>query len=242
MLIRSIAGFLAAAFLIAGCSEESSSLADENTSRSDRFDDLFEAGFEDGKARALVAGAGDASATRAGAASQATRSIQRSSDRTREIEAMVADGISENLSVRMLMPNPDAFVRTGKARQVYERELGARNLPGDTVAGASALLFAVAWEIANGRKLSQADHAAILAQASESLDADIPATDGNDALHVRADTALTIAGLWLEEARVRASDPERTREFSDAVQRDMLRMSGTDMRQRKVVAEGFAPR
>lgn len=237
-MIRSIAGSFAA-LLLACCSNGSSSQDAEELTQNATFDELFELGFEEGKGEGSAAAAVDNHPARTGITSPARRAIERSSDRTREIEAMVAAGLTENLSARFLTPNPEEFVRSGGTREVYWRELGARNLPGDTVAGATALLYAVAWEISNGRRLSQSDHAAILAQANESLDGDISASAGTKELQERADTALTIAGLWLEEARVRASDPEQAREFSDAVRHDMLRMSGTDMRLRKVTAEGF---
>lgn len=165
--------------------------------------------------------------------------FNRSASRTRQAEATVADNLTENFSLRFIMADPAAFVRSGEVRGVYQRELTSRNLPGDTVAGASALMFAVAWELANGGKLSQSQNAAILRQANEATRDNPLARQGDDAQQLQADIGLTVAGLWLEEARLRARFPDQMQELSDAVRRDMMKLSGTDMRKREVGDEGL---
>ena len=155
---------------------------------------------------------------------------------------MVADNLSQNFSLRFAMADPDAFVRSGKVREVYRRELAARDIPGDTVAGATAPMFGIAWELANVRSLSSSDNAAILRQATDALSGDPLEQQGDEARQAQADTALTIAGLWLEEARRRALFPDQMRELSDAVQRDMMKLSGTDMRSRNITSTGFVAR
>ena len=223
----SLASPALALLLMAGCSDASSAGEAEQAAHAASFAAAFESGFDAG----LDSGP-DATGL----------PFERAPARTSEVEAMVADNLADNFSFRFAMAEPESFIRSGQVRDVYRRELAARNLPGDTLAGATALMFGVAWEVANGRRLSSSDNAAILRQAAAMLRADPLEQQGDDARQAQADTALTIAGLWLEEADLRRDLPDRARELSDAVNRDMARMSGTDMRSRAIAAEGFVAR
>lgn len=97
-------------------------------------------------------------------------------DRSRTVMAKVEEAVSKDpgslLSLRFALADPGDFLRFGKARTVWARELAARNYPADTVAGATALMFGVAWELANARKLFAADNAEILRQVTTKLRGD----------------------------------------------------------------------
>lgn len=155
---------------------------------------------------------------------------------------MVANNLAENFSLRFVIADPASFVRSGETREIYQRALAARNYPGDTLAGATALMFSVAWELANQRKLSPAGHAAVLRDVAAKLQSDQLATKGDEERQAQSDIALIIAALWLEEARLRQQSPDQLRELSDAVNRDMKKMSGTDMRTHTVTAAGLVTR
>lgn len=166
----------------------------------------------------------------------------RSAALTAQVEAMVADNLSDNFSLPFALADPPGFVRSGQARAVYQQALAARGYSGDSLADATALMFGVAWELANGRELSPAQQAAILSQAAAKLGADWPAQRSDEERQTQADSALLIAALWLEEARLREGQPHRLSELSDAVNRNMRQLSGIDMRAHEVSAVGIVER
>ncbi|MCW2389240.1 hypothetical protein M2333_002286 [Sphingobium sp. B11D3B] len=128
-------------------------------------------------------------------------------DRSRTVTAKVEEAVSKNpgslLSLRFALVAPGDFLRSGKARTVWARELAARSYPADTVAGATALMFGVAWELANARKLSAADNAAILRQVTTKLRGDPLERQNDERRQIQVDLRLITAGLWLEEAYLR---------------------------------------
>lgn len=227
--------FAPALLLLPGCSE---SAEEVDEAQAAAFADLFESGFAERDAEL----SGSAADTGAEQLSSDGIPFTRSASRTRQAEATVADNLAENFSLRFAMADPAAFVRSGKVREVYRRDLAARNFPDDTVAGATALMFAVAWEQANRRKLSSGENAAILRQAREATRGSPLETQGDGQRQSEADIALTVSGIWLEEARLREGFPDQMQELSDAIRRDMMKLSGTDMRTREVESGGFAER
>lgn len=74
------------------------------------------------------------------------------------------------------------------------------------------------------------------------MDKQLTDRDSSADLQREADARLIMAGLWLEESRLRRESADQTRELSDAVQRDMKRMSGNDMRAHDIKDGGFAER
>jgi hypothetical protein len=220
----------------AACSEPEGAAQESAATEVDTgsFDQLFAAGFgETANAPMAAAGAED---PRAGIP------YSSSSSRRGRVEAALADNLASNFSIRFAIADPARFVRSGKASEVYKRELEARGLPRDTVAGATALMFGVAWEITNGKKLSPDENAAILRQATTLLRGNPLERQGDKERQEAAELRLITAGLWLEEAYVRAPFPEQMRELSDAVHGDMKKISNTDLRSKVVTAEGFVDR
>lgn len=166
--------------------------------------------------------------------------FDRSRGVTRRIEQAAAKDLDKLFSLRFALADPGDFLTSGKVRAVWERELAARGYSGETLAGATALMFGVAWELANGRKLCAADNAAILRQVTAKLRGDPLERQNDEQRQIQADIRLISAGLWLEEAYLREPYPEQMRELSDAVHRDMQKMTKNDMRATTVTAEGFS--
>ncbi|MFV0625430.1 hypothetical protein ACBY01_15655 [Sphingomonas sp. ac-8] len=226
-------------FATAGCSkleEEDTAAEVDPTIVSSLFAEGFEGGSPASEARSeeRAATAGDVQDLRAGIPFDRSRSL------TGRVEQAAAKELDKLFSLRFALADPGDFVSSGKVRDVWERELAARGYSGDTLAGATALMFGVAWELANGRKLSAADHAAILRQVTSKLRGDPLERQGDEQRQIQADIRLITAGLWLEEAYLREPYPDQMRELSDAVQRDMQKMTKNDMRATRVTAEGFS--
>lgn len=228
--------FATAVLLAAGCSE-SAEKVDE--AKADAFAELFKSGFDEGDAEPSGTPAVTGTVPQLSDNQRDGIPFMRSVSVTRQAEATVADNLAQNFSFQFAMTDPAAFVRSGRVREVYQRDLAARNFPGDTVAGATALMFAVAWEQANRRELSPAQNAAILQQANEATRRNPLEKQGDREKQSQADIALTVSGLWLEEARLRERFPDQVQELSDAVRRDMMTLSGTDMRTRAVDKGGL---
>ncbi|MGE4323168.1 MAG: hypothetical protein AB7E60_09090 [Sphingobium sp.] len=201
---------------------------------------LFAEGFGGGSAEGTVRpeeradAAGDDQDPRAGIPFERSRSL------TGRVEQATARDIGKLLSLRFALADPADFLTSGKVRGVWERALSARGYSGDTLAGATALMFGVAWELANGRTLSAADNAAILRQVTTRLRGDPLERQNDEQRQIQADLRLITAGLWLEEAYLREPYPDQMRELSDAVHRDMRKMTNNDMRVTNVTAQGFS--
>ncbi|MFC4255029.1 hypothetical protein GRI97_06300 [Altererythrobacter xixiisoli] len=166
--------------------------------------------------------------------------FDRSDRLTGRVETAMAGQLAKDFTLRFALADAGEFVRSGKVRNVWQRELAARNYPADNLAGPTALMFGVAWELANGRKLTPADHAAILRQVTAKLRGDPLERQNDEQRQIQADLRLITAGLWLEEAYVRGPYPDQMRELSDAVHRDMQKMSTNDMRDTTMTPEGFS--
>lgn len=154
----------------------------------------------------------------------------------------MADRLSEMVSVRFRLDDPAYFVKTAGTRAIYRQELERRGLPEDSVSGATALFLAVGWELANGRQLSAAQNAAILRQTASSLQSTPLARQSDARQQQEAEMRLIIAALWLQEARLRASSPDLTRDISEAVWNDMKTITRNDMRAYSVTSSGFTER
>lgn len=160
----------------------------------------------------------------------------------RQIARGMAGHRNRNFSLRHAIPDPDRFLQSGDAATVADRALEALGLPAHNVEGATVLLFGLAWELANAQSLTPDDQRALLAQ-THILFADHTLHRKGDADRQRdAEIRLMTAGVWLEEARLRRGDDAAMRTLSDAVQRDMLRQSGNDMRAHRIGAQGFIGR
>ncbi|GEM_PF-861367 len=231
--------------LIAGCSrseeEEEVDISLVPTLFAEGFDKVAKPAGPDNSEPAQT-GTSQASTTQPATAEDPRAGIpfERSSGLTGRVETAMAQGLGKDFSLRFALADPGDFVRSGKARAVWQRELAARNYPADNLAGPTALMFGVAWELANGRKLTQADNAAILRQVTAKLRGDPLERQNDEQRQIQADLRLITAGLWLEEAYVRATYPDQMRELSDAVHRDMQKMSSNDMRATTITPQGFS--
>lgn len=156
----------------------------------------------------------------------------------RRMSDQFARNLRRNFSLEFAMPDPEQFIRSGAASEVADRKLEALGLPINDLASASVLMFGLAWELANGEKLTPAHQQALVRQVAKQLSD----RDSGPDLQREADARLILAALWLEESRLRRGSPDQTRELSDAVQRDMKRMSGNDMRAHDIKDGGFAER
>lgn len=156
----------------------------------------------------------------------------------RRMSDQFASNLRRNFSLEFAIPNPEQFIRSGAASEVADRKLEALGLPINDLASASVLMFGLAWELANGEKLTPGNQQALVRQVAKQL----TARDSGSDLQREADARLIMAAVWLEESRLRRGSPDQTRELSDAVQRDMKRMSGNDMRAHDIKDEGFAER
>lgn len=160
----------------------------------------------------------------------------------RAVADMLADNLNRNFSMRFRMEDPERFLRSGAAADVGNRMIEALGLPGDTVAGATVLMFGLGWELANDRALTPDDQKALLSQAASLLGEHEVSGRGDAARQREGDTRLLTAALWLEETRLRRTDPQAMRELSDAVHRDMQRITDNDMRAHGINADGFVDR
>lgn len=159
----------------------------------------------------------------------------------RTAEQRLADNL-QNFSLTLAMEDPGEFLRSGAAGETADRKLAALGLPPDTLAGATVLMFGLAWELANQRPLTAIDQQALLSQVDNQLKTNELRDRGDTAKQREAEIRLLTAGVWLEEARLRQGSPAQMQALSDAVQRDMLRMSGSDMRAHQIGADGFEKR
>lgn len=229
--------------LIAGCSRSE----DEEEVDISVVPNLFAEGFDNAAPRAQADTQANSGPPAQAAAAPATANdpragipFARSGSLTGRVENAMAAGLAKDFTLRFALADPGDFIRSGKARAVWQRELAARNYSADNVAGPTALMFGVAWELANNRKLTPAEHAAILRQVTEKLRGDPLERQNDEQRQIQADLRLITAGLWLEEAYVRAPYPDQMRELSDAVHRDMQKMSTNDMRDTTITPQGFS--
>jgi hypothetical protein len=169
-------------------------------------------------------------------------SYDRSGDLSGLIEEGVARRLTQMVSIQFRMKDPSHFVKTAGTRAIYRRELERRGLPENSVSGATALFLAVGWEVANGRRLTPAQNAAILRQTGEGLIKTPLARQSDARRQQESEMRLIIAALWLEEARVRAASPEQTRALADAVWKDVKTITRNDMRAYVVTSRGFVER
>jgi hypothetical protein len=205
---------------LAGCSGENG--ADKPDAESARaFDSLFSAAFEEAE------GGDDARL-----AYEADPGIRRASER------QMASNLS-HFSLSFVMPDAAEFLRSGAAGSVADRKLAELGLPSDSLAGATVLMFGLAWELANQKQLTPDDQRALLKQVHTQLQ-NGPLRDlGDSARQREADARLLTVGVWLQEARLRQGSPEQMQALSDAVQKDMIRWGGNDMRAQRISADGF---
>ncbi len=166
-------------------------------------------------------------------------SFQRSGDLSTQIEEGVASRLPQMVSLRFRMDDPSRFVKTAGTRAIYRRELQKRGFPENSLSGATALFLSVGWELSNGRRLSPAQNAAIFRQTSSGLQSSPLLRQSDARRQQEAEMRLIIAALWLEEARARGSSAPLTRELSDAVWRDMKKITRNDMRAYTVTGKGF---
>lgn len=160
--------------------------------------------------------------------------------RAEQIEARLADAVNGILTIPARQSTPQAFLRNGRARVLVERELKARRLPRHSLAGSTALLYGVAWEIANQDTLEPWQHTALLNQAATEMRSTYR-TAGDRRRQMESELRIGLAALWLEEARSRREDPAQMTALSDAVHIYMLTQGG-DLRKHIVTEEGFADR
>lgn len=202
------------------------------------FDTRFQTGFE----AAFAGTAPAANAANAPADPRAGIPFVRSRAVTRDVERGLAEHLGENFSLQFAIADPAEFLRSGKASELAARELKTRGLPEDSVAGATALLLAVAWELANGLTLSGQDHAAILKQTTAVLRGNALEREADAQRQTQADLRLLSAALWREEAYLREPFPAQMQALSDAVHRDILALSNNDMRALVVTEDGLVER
>jgi len=160
--------------------------------------------------------------------------------RAEQVESRLADAVNEVITIPVRQSNPQAFLRNGRARIVVERELKARSLPQHSLAGSTALLYGVAWEIANQDTLEPWQHTALLNQGATEMRSTYR-TAGDRRRQVEAELRYGLAALWLEEARSRRDDSAQMTALSDAVHGHMLTQGG-DLRKHIVTEQGFADR
>lgn len=160
--------------------------------------------------------------------------------RAEQIEARLGAAAGEVIALPLLLPNPQSFIRNGQARTVVKRALETRGLPEHSVAGSTALLFGVGWEIANQAALEPWQYTALLTQSAAMMRSSYR-TAGDRRRQMEADLRYGLAALWLEEARIRRDDPVEMAALSEAVHRYML-TQGSDLRGQVVTEDGFADR
>lgn len=227
---------LAAALALAGCSGNTSdngALAAEEPVDTRAVAALFADGFGD---------LGQASGR--GAANRVDRSLGYTPDPAvrRSVAQQLADNLRRNFSLDFAIPDPETFLRSGAAGDIADRKLEALGFPTNGLAGPNVLMFGLAWELANGQPLTAERQRGLRAEVDRQLEDSPLRTKGHADRQREAEFRLQTAALWLEEARLRRGDADRMRQLSDAVQRDMKRMSGNDMRAHDLNPEGFVER
>lgn len=156
----------------------------------------------------------------------------------RAMGRQMAENVRQTFTLRSVLADPYAFLQSGAAAELADRKLDAMGLPLNDLSSASVLLFGVAWELANAQPLNASQQRALVQQVDAQL---TPSTDPG-ARRREAEAQLAVAGLWIEEQRLRQGSPDQLRALSDAVQRDMQRMSGNDMRAHDLTDKGFIER
>lgn len=222
---------VAATLLIMGCSKET-----EDPPAMDEHQVAAEVGVH------FAQGFGDAAdpAKASGGAVVSATAYDPDPGIRRETGRNMADNLRRNFSTDFVNPDPEEYLRSGAAADIADRQLEMRGLPLNDLIGATGLMFGVSWELANGKTLTPAQWRALQVQIREKID--VSKLGDEAALQREAEVRLLFAALWLEEARLRHGSPERKAELSDAVWRDMKRISTTDMREQIVTEAGFVER
>lgn len=214
-----------ALLFVAGCSGASDS-AEQAGEASAEAASLFEKGF--GEARRDDVEVAAASDTSYDPVASVRRAISREA----------ADNLRRNFSLDFAIADPEEFLRSGAASETADRKLEVLDLPLNDLASASVLLFGVAWELANAQPLTATQQRALV----RDVDANLKQSDDPGVRRREAETRLAIAGLWLEEERLRRGSAQGMQALSDSVQRDMKRLSGNDMRAHDLTEKGFVER
>ncbi|MFZ3484958.1 hypothetical protein [Sphingomonas sp. 3-13AW] len=156
----------------------------------------------------------------------------------RAMGRQMAENVRETFTLSTAITDRDAFLQSGAAAEVADRKLEALDLPLNDLASASVLLFGVAWELANAQPLNAAQQRALV----RLVDAELKDSSDPGPRRREAEAQLAIAGFWLEEQRLRQGSADQMRALSDAVQRDMHKLSGNDMRAHDLTDKGFVER
>lgn len=172
------------------------------------------------------------------AAAAQDRSYEHVDSVRRAMGRQMAENVRKTFTLRSAIADPDAFLQSGAAAELADRKLEALGLPRSDLASASVLLFGVAWELANAQPLNAAQQRALVRQ----VDAELKPSADPGPRRREAEAQLAVAGLWLEEQRLRRGSAEQMRALSDAVQRDMQKLSGNDMRAHDLTDKGFVER
>lgn len=159
-----------------------------------------------------------------------------------EISEQLASILPHVFSQDFMIDNPEEFLRSGAAGELVDGKLKALGLPPDSIASASILFFGTAWELANLQPITGDRQTGLLHETRKQLDPNKFAAQGAPGKQREAEMRLQIAALWLAEARLRQGSAEQMRELSDAVQQDMKRLSGNDMRLLDLSETGFVDR
>ncbi|MGF7147800.1 hypothetical protein FHS96_001409 [Sphingomonas zeicaulis] len=160
----------------------------------------------------------------------------------RRVARQLADNHRRLFSLDFALTDAEDFFRSGAAADIADRKLEALGLPTNSLAGANVLLFGLAWELANGEALTIEGQKGLLAQVNKQLNEGPMKRKGDAERQEQAEIRLQTAALWLEEERLRRNDAQRMQQLSDAVQRDMKRISGNDMRAHKLGGDGLVER
>jgi hypothetical protein len=214
-----------ALLLVSGCSAASENSVEANETAAEAAS-LFEDGFAEARRSGIEAA--EARDTSYDSVASVRRAMSREA----------AENLGTNFSLDFAIPDPEEFLRSGAAAEVADRKLEALGLPLNDLASASVLLFGVAWELANAQPLTATRQRALIRQ----IETELKHSRDPGVRRREAETRLAIAGLWLEEERLRHGSAERMRALSDAVQRDMKGLSGNDMRAHDLTEEGFVER
>lgn len=172
------------------------------------------------------------------AAAARDRSYEYVASVRRAMGREVAQNVRNTFTPGSAIADRDAFLQSGAAAEVADRKLEALGLPLNDLASASVLLIGVAWELANAQPLSAAQQGALIRQ----VDAELKQSSDPGPRRREAEAQLAIAGMWLEEQRLRQGSVEQTRALSDAVHRDMQKLSGNDVRAHDLTDKGFVKR
>ncbi|MET0249492.1 MAG: hypothetical protein ABW164_07165 [Sphingobium sp.] len=187
---------------------------------------LFRSGFAEARSNS-----GDA-------AKAQDRSYESVASVRRAMGRQMAENVRSSFSLRFANADQDQFMQSGAAAEVADRKIEALGLPLNDLASASVLLFGVAWELANAQPLTAAQQRALVRQVG----AELKQSSDPGARRREAEAQLAIAGLWLEEERLRQGSAEQMQALSDAVQQDMKKLSGNDMRAHDLTEKGFVER